>query len=414
MSSKTPIRILRIIARLNVGGPAIQAVNLTRQLSTGPYESLLVCGRVSPHEGDMLYLARNQGVRPVIIPELGREISPVNDLKALLALRRIIRDFRPHIIHTHTAKAGALGRLAALLSGLTLSRKGGARMVHTFHGHVFHSYFGSRKTALFLHVERFLARFTERIIVISSLQKRDICLRYRIADEKRVALIPLGFDLSGFEECERHHGLVRGKFVKAESREKVVVGIIGRLTPVKDHHILLDAVKLLKERGKADAFRFLIVGDGELREELVERTKAMGLDEIVHFLGWQRDMPKVYGALDAVVLTSRNEGTPVTLIEAMAAGRPVVATDVGGVRDLMGNVGERSPLGFQPAENGIIVSSGDPMALANALLFLTENREVSAGMATSARNFVLRQYSLERLVDDIKCLYGDILNTSIS
>lgn len=396
---------------MNVGGPAIQAITLTRELSDGPYESLLVCGRVPPREGDMEYLARNEGVRPVIIPELGREISPVDDLKAFLAIRKIIRRFRPHIVHTHTAKAGALGRLAALSSGLTFFGKGRTRLVHTFHGHVFHSYFGALKTALFLLVERFLARFTERIIVISSLQKRDICRRYRIASEKKVALIPLGFDLSRFTDCQKQRELCREKFLAPEFRKKFFVGIIGRLTPVKDHHILLDAAKFLKDRGKEYAFRFLIVGDGELRDELFNRTAAMGLGEIVHFAGWQRDMPQVYGALDAVVLTSRNEGTPVTLIEAMAAQRPVVSTDVGGVRDLMGNVGEKSPLGFQTSANGMLVPSGDAKALANALVFLAENKEAGDRMASRARDFVSKRYSLERLLDDIKGLYGDMVNT---
>ena len=402
-----PLRILRIIARLNVGGPSIQAISLAGLLPDR-YKTMLVCGTLSPHEGDMAYLADEMGVRPFVIPELGREISLVDDLKGFLALRRVIKDFRPHIIHTHTAKAGTLGRLAAFSVNMRRRPQNRIRVVHTFHGHVFHSYFSTLKTLAFILIERFLARTSNRIVVISSLQKEDICNRFRVAKEKKIRVIPLGFDLSDFKNCDQDRMALREKFIPGISEEVFLVGIIGRLVPVKNHSLLLRAMKILKDQGKLDLFRFLIVGDGELRTELSHEAGALGVRDSVIFAGWQKDMPSVYGSLDAVALTSKNEGTPVALIEAMAAARPVVATDVGGVRDLLGETGAVPPHGFQVATNGIIVAPGDEKAMATALIFLLENRGVSDQMAENSAKFVSNRYSLERLLVDVDGMYREL------
>jgi glycosyltransferase involved in cell wall biosynthesis len=409
MSFKNPIRILRIIARLNIGGPAIQAISLSENLSKDLYRTILVCGKVEPHEGDMSYLAKEKGVQPYILPGLGREISPYSDLNAFKAIRKTIKRFRPHIIHTHTAKAGTVGRLAAI--SLNLSRKPGdrIRLVHTFHGHIFHSYFGFLKTFIFIQIERFLAKFTDRIIVISPLQQGDICRRFRIAGPEKVRIIPLGLDLSSFMDSESKGKNIRGKYLVNDSRETLLVGNIGRLTDVKNHRMLLEAVRYLKDEGKDNHFRFLIVGDGQLREELMEYSKELGVQESIVFTGWQKDMTSIYRAIDIVTLTSFNEGTPVTLIEAMAATKPVVATDVGGVRDLLGIIDKRSTHGYKLARNGILVPSGKGEILAKALLFLLENREVSKKMAEHAREFVVNRYSMERLVKDIKALYSQLI-----
>ncbi|MBW1766970.1 MAG: glycosyltransferase family 4 protein [Deltaproteobacteria bacterium] len=408
MSFKNPIRILRIIARLNIGGPAIQAISLSKNLSKEVYQTILVCGRVEPHEGDMSYLAREKGIQPHILPGLGREISPTGDLDSFRAIRKTIKRFRPHIIHTHTAKAGAVGRLAAI--SLNVSRKPGdrIRLVHTFHGHIFHSYFGFLKTFIFIQIERFLAKFTDRIIVISPLQKRDICERFRIAGPEKVRIIPLGFDLSNFIGSESQRENIREKYLVNDSRETLLVGSIGRLTHVKNHRMLLEAVNCLKDKGKDTHFRFLIVGDGQLREELMKYSEELDVQESIIFTGWQKDMTSIYGAMDIVTLTSFNEGTPVTLIEAMAATKPVVATDVGGVRDLLGIIDKRSTHGYKLARNGILVPSGRGEILARALLFLLENRDVSKKMAEHAREFVLNRYSIERLVKDIEALYREL------
>ncbi|UCF82787.1 MAG: glycosyltransferase [Desulfobacteraceae bacterium] len=410
MIAKKPTRIIRIIARLNVGGPAIQAVSLSSELPKDLYQTMLVCGKVSPWEGDMGYFAKEKGIKPLIIPRLGRKISPIDDMKSFFALRDAIKRFRPHIIHTHTAKAGTLGRLAAVSINSTFRSGKRIRLVHTFHGHTFHSYFSPLKTFLFIQIERFLAKFTDRIIVISPLQRNDISYRYRIANNERVRILPLGFDLSTFSNCDKHPGNLRERYLSSKSPETVLVGIIGRLAEVKNHCMLMDAAKHLQDRGELDPFRFVVVGDGELRAKLMKYAEALGVQDAVMFTGWQRNMAPVYKALDILALTSKNEGTPVTLIEAMAAKKPVVATDVGGVRDLMGDIREVMPNGFLLAENGILVPSEDGDALANTLLFLLKNREMSTQMVKRAHTFVHRQYSMERLLTDIKLLYNELMN----
>jgi len=301
------------------------------------------------------------------------------------------------------------------------------RLVHTFHGHVFHSYFGSLKTSAFIKIERFLARFTDRIIVISSSQERDICENYKIAKSHQVQVVPLGFDLSDFERLSpmAPHGVFS-------------VGIIGRLASVKNHRMLFETVKTLKDQGADHAFEFFVVGDGELREALTREATALGIDKNVLFTGWQKEMPGVYQKLDAVVLTSLNEGTPVSLIEAMAAARPVIATDVGGVRDLMGEIDPSTALkprsgstlsmpraeargsrrvdtekgeGYKLARHGIIVSSGDSKALAEALLFLLREKTLTMEITERARKHVVQKYSLERLGRDMAALYEGLVRS---
>jgi glycosyltransferase involved in cell wall biosynthesis len=397
---KEPIRILRVIARLNIGGPAIQAVTLSDLFSRGRFRTRLVCGQVGTQEGDMSYLASSRHVDPVVLPTLGREISVLDDLRSFSELRKMISEFQPHIIHTHTAKAGTLGRLAGI--SLNAQRIFGQkiRLVHTFHGHVFHSYFSSLKTFAFIKIERFLAWFTDRIIVISSSQERDICENYKIAKPHQVQVVPLGFDLSGLKRLSppAPHGVF-------------AVGIIGRLAPVKNHQMLFETVKTLKDQGADQAFKFFVVGDGELREELTREATALGIEKNVLFTGWQKEMPGVYEKLDAVVLTSLNEGTPVSLIEAMAAARPVIATDVGGVKDLMGEIDTEREQGYKLARHGILIPSGDSKALAEALLFVLRERILTGEIAEQARKHVLQKYSLERLVKDMEVLYEGLVRS---
>jgi glycosyltransferase involved in cell wall biosynthesis len=371
---------------------------------------MLICGQVSPYEGDMSYLAEAKGVNPFVVPELGREISIVDDLRCFIALRKIIRRFRPDIIHTHTAKAGTLGRLAAF----SVNIRGGSkkiRTVHTFHGHVFHSYFSAPKTFVFVQIEKFLARFTDRIIAISPLQKHDICKKYRVARDEKVRVIRLGFDLSAFTGCAENKDVVREGSLFNDSQKKFSVGAVGRLTHVKNHTLLLKAVKLLKDRQKLRLFKFFIIGDGELRTQLEDEARNLRVSEDIVFTGWQRDMASIYRALDAVVLTSRNEGTPVTLIEAMAAARPVVATEVGGVRDVLGAIeGKNLDVGFHLGANGVLVPPENAEALADALLFIMEKRETTEQMVRNAKEFVTEKYSLSRLIDDMENLYREILD----
>jgi glycosyltransferase involved in cell wall biosynthesis len=230
------------------------------------------------------------------------------------------------------------------------------------------------------------------------MQEKDICEKYRIAHPRQVRVVPLGFDLSGFE-----------RLAPPPSRGSFSVGIIGRLAPVKNHRMLFEAVRILKDQGKDHSYHFFVVGDGELRESLNRETEALGIDKRVLFTGWQKEMPEVYGKLDAVVLTSLNEGTPVSLIEAMAGARPVIATDVGGVRDLMGDIDRGSGEGYKLARHGILVPSEDSQAMARALLFAAGHRDVTTAMAERARRHVLQTYSLERLVGDMTALYEELV-----
>ncbi len=404
------VRILRIIARLNIGGPAIQAVALSKAFSEEPYESLLVCGRVGQDEGDMSYFAEEGGVQPLIIPQLGRELSPMADLRSFMALRKIIKRFQPQVIHTHTAKAGTLGRLAALSFNLFRRRRGRIRVFHTFHGHVFHSYFGFAKGFIFIQIERLLARFTDWIIVISPSQRDDICQRFQITDAERVKIIPLGFDLSRFIDDKVKNGDPHGRKPTSNTFRALRVGVVGRLTQVKNHRMFLEAVKWLKEDGKGDLYRFLIIGDGELREELARYAAELEVQDLVVFTGWQRDMPAVYRDLDVVALTSLNEGTPVSLIEAMAASKAVVSTAVGGIPDLLGEVQATSPSGFGLTAKGVLVPSENARILARALVFLSENHKLRLRMGAKAREYIIARYSLERLVKDMETLYHETLD----
>jgi glycosyltransferase involved in cell wall biosynthesis len=404
-----PIKILRLIARLNIGGPAIQAINLSSELSGNHYQTLLVCGSLSPGEGDMIYLAHEKKVEPLVVKEFGRNISLLNDLKSFFVIRKTIKQFQPDIIHTHTAKAGAMGRLAALSLRCPFASSKKNRMVHTFHGHTFHSYFSPLKTLFFIQIEKMLGRFTDKIIVLSKQQKKDICSIYKIAVREKVRIIPLGFDLSRFGKINTSPKETIEKNTSRQNFKPLRVGIIGRLTAVKNHFMVLETLNRLRLAGKIDNFKFIIIGDGELKKEFVAKAYELDMINNIVFNGWQEDMPSVYAQLDAVALTSKNEGTPVALIEAMASCRPVIAAAVGGVPDLLGRVLEKKPEGFQIAERGLMVQSGDADALARALLYLSENRDAMQPMIQKAKGFVLTNYDQGRLLKDIKMLYGELL-----
>ena len=318
-----PTSICRIIGRLNIGGPAIHAILLTGGLRGRGYETLLVAGREGPREGTLRDLAAEKGVEPLLLPELVREVRPGQDLLAFFRLFRLFRQHRPAIVHTHTAKAGALGRLAAKLAGIPI-------IIHTFHGHIFDGYFSRGVTRVFLTIEQRLAAASTRILTVSEGQRRDL-LRLRIGSPQKVVVMPLGLELDGLLRSGRRRGEIRRTL--GASHDVPLIGVIARLVPIKDLGTFLEAASNL-HRSRPDA-RFVIVGDGELRLPLEQQAHALGLDGCTHFLGWQRDLEPIYADLDMVVLSSLNEGTPVSLIEGMAAGLPVVATEVGGVPDLV-------------------------------------------------------------------------------
>jgi glycosyltransferase involved in cell wall biosynthesis len=225
------LRVLRAITRLNIGGPAIHAILLTRGLQNERFSSVLVTGLEGPHEGSMRDLATKHGVRPRVLRELGREVSPINDLRATLAMYRLIRGSRPHIVHTHMAKAGTAGRLAARLARVPI-------VVHTFHGHTFHSYWGPVKSAVFLQIERTLGAMTDRVIAVGDAQKADIA-SYGVAPLRKILTIPLGLEIEPMLEAEQHRGRLRAELKVGADRP--LIGIVARLVPIKAHEIFLEA-----------------------------------------------------------------------------------------------------------------------------------------------------------------------------
>lgn len=434
-----PVTVCRVIARLNIGGPAIHTILLTSRLPRDRYRSILVKGTEAPSEGNMLALAERERVEPIILPELGREIRLMDDVVAFVKLARLMRREQPAIVHTHTAKAGTLGRLAAhaVNLGWAIRRVLGRptpqpiRTVHTYHGHVFHGYFSPAKTRLFLAIERALARFTDAVVVISSMQRREIVENLRIVETERVRVIPLGLDLDPFRNCPNNRGKLRAELNLDEKTH--LIGIVGRLVPIKRHDILFEALSSLRNsplaRGEVCC---VVVGDGELRPALENRVKEMGLDGHVRFLGWRRDLETIYADLDCLVLTSENEGTPVSIIEALSAGVPVVATAVGGVPDLLRPLGEREysqPVCLSNGEKlalwrgeeggevksprlaatGLLVPPGDSMAVAMALELIWTEPDLTTECARRGRSWVSETFTIERLVSDIDELYQELL-----
>ena len=398
-------KIIRIIARLNVGGPAKHVVWLTDGLDKARYQTLLVSGRVPPGEGDMGYFAEQSGVSPYFIPEMSREIS-LNDVATVWKLYRLFRREKPDLVHTHTAKAGTVGRVAGLLYCFGRSRD--CKFVHTYHGHIFHSYYGSLKTRLFLAIERMLARLiTDRIVVVSEQQRDEICANFRVGRASQFRVIPLGLDLDVFDQSLERRQRFRDELRLMD--DSVLVGIVGRLTEIKNHSLFLEAVQEFKKHFDSSRVRFVIVGDGTLRKRLEEQSHSLGLKDDVIFAGERKDPENFYPALDVVALTSLNEGTPLTLIEAMANARAVIATRVGGVVDLLGAVVEGGP--FKTCERGLSVAPGDAHSFAAGLHRLVFDPTLRAELGARGLEFVRSKYRKERLLNDIEGLYDDLLKT---
>jgi len=407
ITDPSPLKILRVIARLNVGGPARHVIYLTERMNQGSFRTVLVKGAESQTEGSMEDLARERGVQCVRIPELGREIRAMDDWVAFWRIFRLLRQERPNILHTHTAKAGALGRMAGLLYRWTTPGGRTMKVFHTFHGHVLQGYFGPWKSWVFQLVERGLARATTGVVTLSE-GLRDDLVSLGIAPSEKVAVVPLGLELEEFLAIGDGGCEARQKGFRASlgiPPEAFLVGIVGRLVPIKDHETLFESIRLLRAEGKD--VHLAVVGDGERREGLEVRAREILPGGHVHFVGWRFDLPDVYSGLDAVALCSLNEGTPVSLIEAMAAARPVVATAVGGVRDLLG-CGGRGDLGPGIAietDRGLAASARDTVALAGALRRVYLDPEKAVERAQAARNFVKERFGLERLVADLSVLY---------
>lgn len=377
------IRMVRIIARLNIGGPAIQAITLTKRLQPLGYETLLIRGTEAPHEGSMDHLAEELGVHPLRITRMGRELG-TGDLVAFVQLVRELRRFRPDVVHTHAAKAGTLGRLAALVPG-----RGRPRVtLHTFHGHSLTGYFSPRKAALFVRIERFLAKRTTRLIAVSD-EVRDDLVGLGVAPAERFEVIRLGLDLKRFAvgQAERAERGAQLRAVLGIPRGARVVTLVARLVPIKRVDRFLAVAQRLA--AELDDVWFLIAGDGELRDQL----RALPQPEQTVWAGFQRDVPALCFASDVVVLTSDNEGTPVSLIEAQAAGVPVVSTLVGGAAAVVA------------PGSGKLVVRDDIDGFARAVRTLLERAQPSQ----DPRAHVLQTFSLDRLVSDLDELYRRLL-----
>ncbi len=373
---------------MNLGGPAHQAALLNERLDRERYETLLVCGRVGPGEEE--HSTGGSG-RVRRLDSLGPEIRPYDDLRALVALMRLMRSFRPAVVHTHTAKAGMLGRTAAVLT-----RGPRPVIVHTFHGHVLRGYFGRAKTGFFRGVERALARVSDRLIGVSKATVDEL-VELRVAPRAKFSVVPLGLELEPFLAVDPSPTGELRKEIGAAASEALFT-FTGRLVPIKRADTMLRALAIARRNG-APA-RVVVVGDGDIRPELEAQARELGCAEWVHFLGYRTDLTWIAAGSDAALLTSDNEGTPVALIEAAAAGRPAVATDVGGVSEIVVPGG------------GLLAPAGDAEGLASHIELLTADAGLRRRMGARARDHVATRYGAARLLGDIDSLYSRLLATA--
>lgn len=391
-------RVLRILNRLAVGGPVLNATYLTKYMQP-EFETLLVVGEKEEHEKSATFLTDQLGIGYTTVKGMGRSLNPASDYFAYRKLRNIIKEFKPDVVHTHAAKPGALGRLAAA------SLKVPA-IVHTFHGHVFHSYFNNAKTNFFIKTEQYLAKKSSAIIAISDQQKKELVHDFKIGPADKFHLIRLGLDLNKFgEEQEEKRWKFRHEFSLGE--DEVAIGIIGRLVPVKNHYLFIKAIAhVLSKTGKN--IKAFIIGDGETRRDLENVATQAGIPfstehDAVHdhplvFTSWRRDVDVIYAGLDIVCLTSFNEGTPVSLIEAQAANKPIVSTRVGGIADIV-----------HENETALLADINDKETFCDHLLRLVEDDDLRGKMGRESSRYVLERFSYHRLVDDMAQLYYKLL-----
>jgi len=392
-------RVLRILNRLIIGGPSKNAVYLTRYMQPD-FDTVLVIGGKEGHEQDADFLASANNIQPTCIPQMKRPISLRDDWAAYNELKKLIKQFRPDIVHTHAAKSGALGRLAAKHSNVPV-------IVHTFHGHIFHSYFNSLKTNFFIRTERYLGGLSDAIIAISDVQKKELSGDFKIAAPEKFKVIPLGLDLDSFTIDQ---GAKRNKFRTefALGDETVAIGIIGRLVPVKNHSLFLTALKYVLSNSSVKVKAF-IIGDGESRASIEKLATTLDIRFSQHtdkehpyplvFTSWRTDVDTICAGLDIIALTSLNEGTPVSLIEAQAAGKPIVSTRVGGITDVV-----------LENKTAFLSDITDEKAYCNNLLQLVNDVSMRQKFSTAGQEYVLSKFGYQRLVADMSNLYSDLLD----
>lgn len=390
-------RVLRIINRFNLGGPTYNAAYLSRFLPDD-FETLLVGGEKDESEGSSMHILNQLDLEPVILNEMRRKVNLVQDRLAYNKIKQLIRDFKPDIVHTHASKPGALGRMAASQLGVPV-------IIHTFHGHSFHSYFDRITTQFYRQVERYLAAKSSCIIALSERQKAELVYQHKICSPEKVRIVPLGFDLDRFQiNIEDKRKTFRTNYNLDE--DEIAIGIIGRLVPIKNHELFLRALKIVRYRTRKK-IRAFIVGDGQEKESLKSICNTLGLDmteqkgvkATVTFTSWIKDIDYVNAGIDIATLTSRNEGTPVSLIEAQAANKPIVSTNVGGIENIV-----------QTGHTALLSDTNNHVTLANNLLRLIEDDELRKEFGAAGWSYVHEKFHYQRLANDTAKLYHELLN----
>ena len=388
------IRVLRIINRLNIGGPTYNAAYLSKY-QFPEFKTLLIGGRHNSDEESSEYVLKELGIKPIIIQSMQREIGFRNDIVSYNIIKEVIKRFKPHIVHTHAAKAGSLGRYAAIHCDVPV-------IIHTFHGHVFHSYFSDSKTLVYKSIEKWLANRSTKIIAISEKQKEELSSIHKICDESKIEIVPLGFDLSKFRINTEEKRLAFRKKYKIQDNE-IAIGIIGRIVPIKNHILFINSLKYLLDNTKVK-IRAFVIGDGNDRVKLEERAKELDIDfctnceidepKVLTFTSWIKDIDSAIHGLDIVAMTSLNEGTPVSLIEAQAANKPIVTTNVGGIEDVI-----------IPYKTALLCNSFDSIEFGDNLASLVNNERLREQMCHEGWDFVKEKFHYTRLVKDMSKIY---------
>ena len=391
-------KVLRILNRFVIGGPAIHVLNLA-EMTLPEFETLLIVGNRDAEEGSADFLIEGEN-KPIYIPEMSRAVNIFQDLKAFGKIRKIIREFKPDIVDTHGSKAGAIGRLAAISMNVPV-------VIHTYHGHIFKSYFGKFKSFLFLQIERFLAKWTDAIIAISASQKRELVKDFKIAPAEKVHLKPLSIDLFKFQEnILEKRKLFRDEFCLDE--DTVAIGIIGRLVPIKNHQLFLQAISFILKKSNTKIKAF-IIGDGAIRSSLelsaktlnISYSNLMNYDPIqtdLLFTSWRKDIDVVMAGLDIVTSSSLNEGTPISLIEAQASKKPIVATKVGGIEDIV-----------KHNITGLLSSIHEPDLYMNNLLKIVDEKDLRNELGQESDVHIIKMYDNKNIAKEMVDLYYSLL-----
>lgn len=388
-------KILRIINRFNIGGITYNVSYLSKYLAP-EFETMLVGGPEEEGEDSSLFIPESLGLKPIVLKQFQREINLKADYAAYKEIKKIIKEFKPDIVHTHASKAGAIGRLAAISCKVPV-------IIHTFHGHVFHSYFGKLKTNFYKIIERYLAKKSTAIIAISQIQKQELSETFHIAPKNKIYVVPLGFDLTKFTlNKEQNRKEFREKYNLSESQ--IAIGIIGRLAPIKNHELFIESIAFLKEN-KFSNFKAFVIGDGETKQKIKDTCVKNNVsfsenpkDEVdVIFTSWITNIDFALHGLDIVALTSLNEGTPVSIIEAQAAGKFVVSTNVGGIKDVL------------HPNCGLLSEVNDKNAF---FVNLVKACKLESKTAEEGVDWAISKFSYTRLVADMSDLYKRLLKSA--